>query len=88
MNIQELLYKTPEMTEERLLEIMKSHLDLIKPSLENRIEQIYKDISLEKALLNEYDTIQEKKSCLTRSERNQIIGFVGLCMIQMTKNNE
>ena len=34
------------------------------------------------------DIIQDKKSFLTKSERNTVIGFVGTCMIEMTKGND
>ena len=38
--------------------------------------------------IKEYDLIQDKNSYLTRSQRDTIIGFVGLCMIEMTKGDE
>lgn len=88
MKIKELLYKTPEMTEERLLEIMKSHEDWIKGVLKNRLFELHKELPLNKAILKEYDLIQDKKSYLTKSQREEIYGFVGVCMIEMTKKNE
>lgn len=92
MKIKELLYKTPEMTEERLLEIIKENLKLItqrNPSLIRRIQQIHKHSdSVENLLLKEYDLIQEKQSYLTRSQRNEVIGFVGFCIISMTRKDE
>ena len=39
-------------------------------------------------ILKEYDLIQDKKSYLTKSQREIILGFVGYCMILMTKENE
>ena len=66
MKINELLYKTPEMTEEKLLKIMNSHLDWIKKGLKNRIVELHrsndKPFDLTKSLLDEYDLIQDKKS--------------------------
>lgn len=89
MKIKELLYKTPEMTEEKLLEIIDKNLSMMKNSAKNRIRELHKgEYNLAKAFLDEYDLIQDKKSYLTKSQREQIVGFVGLCMIQMTKNNE
>ena len=91
MKIEELIYKTPEMTEEKLLEIMNSHLDWIKKDLKDRIIELHrnddKSFDLAQAFLDEYDLIQDKESYLTRSQRNIIIGFVGTCMFEMTKGD-
>lgn len=92
MKIKELIYQTPEMTEEKLLKIMDSHLDWIKKDLKDRIHTLHKDptkpFDFSQAFLDEYDLIQDKKSNLTRGQRNIVIGFVGTCMILMTKGNE
>jgi len=92
MKIKELIYKTPEMTEGKLLEIMNSHLDWIKGDLKERICELHKDPSkpfdLSQAFLDEYDVIQDKKSYLTKSQRDVVVGFVGTCMILMTKGKE
>ena len=89
MKIKELIYKTPEMTEEKLLEIIDKNLSMMKNSAKNRIRELHKgEYNLAKAFLDEYDLIQDKKSYLTKSQREQIVGFVGLCMIEMTKDNE
>ena len=92
MKIKELIYKTPEMTEEKLLKIMDSHLDWIKKDLKDRIISLHrnseKPFDLSQALLDEYDIIQDKKSFLTRSQRNSVVGFVGICMIEMTKDKD
>ena len=92
MKIKELLYKTPEMTEEKLLEIINTELPnliRINKRLINRINQIYKYYSnpIGELILKEFDVIQEKKSYLTKSERDMITGFVGACMIKMVKGN-
>ena len=89
MKIKELLYKTPEMTEEKLLEIIDKTLPIMRNSTKNRIRELHKEENnLAKAFLDEYDLIQDKKSYLTKSQREQIVGFIGLCMIKMTKDNE
>ena len=92
MKIKELIYQTPEMTEGKLLEIMNSHLDWIKRDLKERICELHKDPSkpfdLSQAFLDEYDVIQDKKSYLTKSQRDVVVGFVGTCMILMTKGKE
>jgi hypothetical protein len=92
MKIKELIYQTPEMTEEKLLKIMNSHLGWIKDDLKERIIGLHhnptKSFNLSQAFLDEYDLIQDKKSNLTRSQRNIVLGFVGTCMIEMTKGKE
>lgn len=93
MKINELLYKTPEMTEEKLLEIINkefSKLKTINKFLVDRILEIHKNSSESTAelILKEYDLIQEKKSLLTKSQRDLVIGFVGACMIEMIKDDE
>ena len=92
MKIKELIYKNPEMTEEKLLKIINNHLDWIKRDLKNRIVELHrnndKPFDLAQAFLDEYDLIQDKKSNLTKGQRDKVIGFVGICMIEMTKGNE
>lgn len=92
MKIKELIYQTPEMSEEKLLKIMNSHLNWIKKDLKDRIYTLHKDstkpFDFSQAFLDEYDLIQDKKSNLTRGQRNIVIGFVGTCMIEMTKGIE
>ena len=92
MKIKELIYQTPEMTEEKLLKIMNSHLNWIRKDLKDRIYILHKDstkpFDYSQAFLDEYDLIEDKKSNLTRGQRNIVIGFVGTCMIEMTKGKE
>ena len=91
MKINELLYQAPEMTEEKLLELIINDLDNFKriSKLEKRLKQIhgYKE-PLEKLILKEFDLIQDKKSFLSKSQRDLIVGFVGTCLIKMTKGQE
>ena len=87
MKIKDLIYKTPEMTEEKLLTIIDKNLKMVDSFLRRRLKELHKDIDLCKALLDEYDLIQDKKSNLTRGQRNMVVGFVGVCMIEMTKDN-
>ena len=92
MKIKELIYQTPEMSEEKLLKIMDSHLDWIKKDLKSRLKTLHttsdKPFDYSQAFLDEYDLIQDKKSYLTKGQRNIVIGFVGTCMIEMTKGKE
>lgn len=92
MKIEELIYKIPEMSEEKLLKLLNSHLKWIKKDLKNKIIELHKSndkpFDLAQSLLNEYDLIQDKKSNLSKSQRDQVIGFVGMCMIQMTKGED
>lgn len=88
MKIEELIYKTPEMSEEKLIELLDKYSPLLKREIKFRLNQLYKEKDLSKALLTEYDLIQDKKSNLSKSQRDQVIGFVGMCMIQMTKGED
>lgn len=88
MKIKELIYQAPEMTEEKLLEIIDNNVPYMRKRFIQRIEELHKGKKLNQAILDEYDIIQDKKSFLTKSQRDQIVGFVGLCMIQMTKGND
>ena len=54
----------------------------------NRIQELHKEVDLAQAFLDEYDLVQDKKSNLTKGQRDQVVGFVGLCMIRMTKGDE
>ena len=89
MKLEKLLYETPEMSEERLLEIISDNLDFFRkrfPYLVTRIQEIHKySDDINKLILKEYDVIQDKKSYLTRGQRDIVTGFVGTCMIKMTK---
>lgn len=88
MKLKEALYQTPEMTEEKLLEIINKSLPLLRNIyLINRIKDLHKDVSIPEAILKEYDLIQDKNSYLTKSQREIVTGFVGLCMIRMTKGD-
>lgn len=88
MKIEKLIQETPEVTEDKLLEVIKAQLPLVKKNIRERIKSLHKDVDLCQAFLNEYDLIQDKKSYLTKSQRDQVVGFVGLCMIQMVKGND
>ena len=89
MKLEDVLYKTPEMTEEKLIEIIDKTLPIMRNSTKNRIRELHKgEYNLAKAFLDEYDLIQDKKSYLTKSQREQIVGFISLCMIKMTKGKE
>ena len=88
MKIEELITKTPEMTEEKLLKIVNSHLDWIPKAFIHRIKQLHKEENdISKIMLKEYDLVNDKKSYLTKSQRDIVVGFVGVCAIEMTKDN-
>ena len=89
MKINELIYQTPEMTEEKLLEFISSKLKFIRRDLLNRISQLHKyELNESQAILAEWDLIQDKKSLLTRSQRDFISGLVSASLIEMTKGYE
>lgn len=82
MKIEELIYKVPEMTEEKLLELINKRKGFLKFKAWSRNK--YSDA---KEILNEWDLIQMKKSTLTKSQRDLICSFVSACLIEMTKND-
>lgn len=88
MKIKDLIYKTPEMTEEKLLTIIDKNYKMVDSFLRKRLKELHKNVDLNKAFLDEYDLIQDKKSFLTKSQRNMVVGFVGVCMIEMTKGED
>lgn len=88
MKIADLIYKTPEMTEEKLLTIIDKNKMMVSEYLIKRLKELHKNVDLNKAFLDEYDLVQDKKSLLTKSQRNMVVGFVGVCMIEMTKDND
>lgn len=88
MKIKELIYQTPEMSEEKLLEIIDKNTKFYDKYFKRRIESLHQDLSLKEAILAEWDLIQEKKSFLTRGERDKIQGLVSVCLIKMTKGDE
>ena len=90
MKIKELIYQTPEMTEEKLLELINKYIPLVMRNREiiNRLQYLHKGVDLAQTFLDEYDLIQDKKSYLTRSQRNEVVGFIGLCMFKMTKGDD
>lgn len=92
MKIKDLIYETPEMTEEKLLTIINENLKMVDSFLKKRLIEIHRDptkpFDIAQTFLDEYDLIQDKKSLLTNSQRRLVNGFVGYCMIKMTKGNE
>lgn len=92
MKIKDLIYETPKMTEEKLLAIINENLKMVDSFLKKRLIEIHRDstkpFDLAQTFLDEYDLIQDKKSLLTNSQRKLVNGFVGYCMIKMTKGNE
>lgn len=86
MKIKDIIFNTPEITEEKLLEFIDNSLPMVRnKELIGRIKYFHKEISLPQAFLDEYDKIQDKKSYLTKLQRDIVTGFVGLCMIKMVK---
>ena len=92
MKIKDLIYETPEMTEEKLLTIINKNLKMVDSFLKKRLIEIHRDstkpFDLAQTFLDEYDLIQDKKSFLTKGQRSTVVGFVGTCMIEMTKGKE
>lgn len=89
MKINDILYKTPEMTEEKLLEFINKHKRFLRKDTYKRLEELYNySIPIEQILLAEWDVINEKKSYLSKSQRDEVCGLISTCLVLMTKNNE
>lgn len=84
MKLEKAIYQAPEMSEGNLLELIDKYSSMLRIEARHRLEELHKEDTLANAILKEYDLIQDKKSNLTKSQREQIVGFVGMCIIQMT----
>lgn len=80
MKIKELLYKTPEMTEEKLLELIDKHKGILREPLKSKFYN-------SEDILKEWDLIQDKASYLTRGQRDQICTLVSYCLMQMISDD-
>ena len=85
MKIKDLIAKTPEVSEEKLLEFINSNKHYLRSTTSRSVYSRNKEEDDAHAILKEYDKIQEKTSYLSKSQREEILGFVGWCMIQMVK---
>lgn len=88
MKLNNIIYNTKEISESKLLDIIKNNFKLTSRSLRVKLKELYSEKDISNIILDEYDLIQQKKSLLTKSQRDQILGFIGLCMIKMVKGNE
>lgn len=88
MKLNNVIYNTKEISESKLLDIIKNNFKLTSRSLRTKLKELYSEKDISNIILDEYDLIQQKKSLLTKSQRDQILGFIGLCMIKMVKGNE
>ena len=84
MKIKDLIAKTPEVSEEKLLEFIEKNKHFLRKDTAKAVYTRNIDDDAQ-CILNEYDKIQEKASYLSKSQREEISGFVGWCMIQMVK---
>lgn len=85
MKIKELIAKTPEISEEKLLEFIEENKHYLRKTTAKNVYSNHLGINNAQAILDEFDLIQEKKSYLTKSQRDDINGFVSLCMVLMVK---
>ena len=89
MKIKDLIAKTPEITEEKLLEIIGDNTRYLRKDTVKEIEKRHiTELNKAKLILNEYDLIQDKNSLLTKSRRDEVIGFVSWCMFKMVKGDD
>lgn len=78
MKLKEILYKAPEMSEEKLLSIIEENKAFLPTDLRNLTAN---------EILEEFDLITDKKSYLSASRRRLINGLVGYCATLMVKGN-
>ena len=93
MKVKELIAQAPEMSEEKLFELMDKYIEMVPKYVRKRIIGIYykkgeEALPISNYILKEFDNIQDKKSYLTKSQRDSIQGFVGMCLIKMTKGED
>lgn len=81
MKLEKALYETPEVSEEKLLELIEKRKGFLNLKSWSRNRYTSKEI------LDEWDKIQIKKSHLSRNQRDQICAFVSACLIEMVKND-
>lgn len=81
MKLEEALYKAPEVSEEKLLELIQKRIGFLNLKSWSRNKYTPEDV------LKEWDNIQIKKSSLSRNQRDQICAFVSACLIEMVKND-
>lgn len=90
MKLEKILYRTPEMTEEKLRELIKKHKWFLDSGIVKRLREIHKfnDEKVPQIILNEWDLIQSKQSFLSKSQRDKICALVSVCLVEMAKGNE
>ena len=81
MKLEEALYKAPEVSEEKLLELIQKRIGFLNLKSWSRNKYTPEDV------LKEWDNIQIKKSSLSRNQRDQICAFVSACLIEMVKSD-
>ena len=69
---------------DKSLEILKTLSKSIKPSAVNKLENLYRKRHGDSAdivtiLLDEYSVIKEKKSWLSKDQRDQVTGLIDMC---------
>ena len=82
MKLEKAIYEAPTLNEGNLLEEIDRFKHLL--NLKEWSRGKYRNT---KQILDEFDLIQQKKSKLTKSQRDQITGFVGLCITSIVKGN-
>lgn len=81
MKLEEALYKAPEVSEEKLLELIQKRIGFLNLKSWSRNKYTPEDV------LKEWDSIQSKKSSLSRNQRDQICAFISACLIEMVKSD-
>ena len=83
MTLEEIKNKYLDVTEEKLLENIEKYKSYMRWTTLDRVKNYNKDLPDSEAIINEWNKIQEKKSYLSSSERNEIAVFVGMCIVDI-----
>jgi len=96
MEVDKMIQDAPEMSTEKLLELIENLLNdkkirVLRKNTISEVKRLHKDYvdeNLSLHLLEEFDLITQKKSNLTNSMREEVFHLVSFCLVQMTKGDD
>lgn len=90
MKLDDIIYETPELTEEALLEELSKNESFLSNDLLSVLKATSElhAIPVNKLIFNEWGLIQKKKSKLSRSRRDQINALVGTSALHLIRKQD
>lgn len=96
MEVDKMIQDAPEMSTEKLLELIGNLLNdkkihVLRKNTISEVKRLHKDYADENLplhLLEEFDLITQKKSNLTNSMREEVFHLVSFCLVQMAKGDD